>query len=47
MNIPDSSLKKVQYLVVVKILEARDLKGDNTGGINPYVRIRCGNLEEQ
>jgi len=31
----------------VKVLEARDLKGDSSGGVNPYVKISCGNLEQQ
>ena len=47
MNISEKSLEKVSYLVVVKILEARDLKGESTGGVNPYVKITCGNLEAQ
>ena len=43
----EQDLEKVGYLVVVKILEARDLKGDNAGGISPYVKVSCGNLESQ
>ena len=39
----DQDLEKVTYLVVVKILEARDLKGDSSGGVNPYIKIECAN----
>ena len=39
MLINEQDLKKTSYLVVVKILEARDLKGESTGGVNPYVKI--------
>lgn len=37
----------MSYLVVVKILEARGLKGDSAGGVHPYVKISCGNLPVQ
>ena len=37
-------LRKISYLVVVKIHEARELKGENSGGLNPYVELRCANL---
>ena len=47
MILTQKSLEKVSYLVVVKILEARDLKGQNSGGVNPYVQIECGPLEPQ
>lgn len=43
----DQDLEKVTYLVVVKILEARDLKGDSSGGVNPYIKIQCADLEPQ
>lgn len=33
--------------MVVKVLEARDLKGESSGDVNPYVQITCGNLEPQ
>lgn len=42
----DRDLVKTTYLVVVKVLEARELKGE-TMSVNPYVKITCGNLEPQ
>ena len=47
MQVSEKHLEKVSYLVVVKILEARDLKGENSGGVNPYVEIECGTLPPQ
>ena len=40
----ERDLQKTSYLVVVKVLEARELKGESST-INPYVKITCGNLE--
>ena len=42
----EQDLEKTSYLVVVKVLEARDLKGE-ASTVNPYVKITCGNLEPQ
>ena len=39
-------MEKISYLVVVKVLEARDLKGESST-TNPYVKITVGNLEPQ
>ena len=41
----DQALEKISYAVNVKILEARELKGESSGGLNPFVKITCGNLE--
>lgn len=43
----DQDLEKTSYLVKVKVLEARDLKGESSGGVNPYVNINVGNLDPQ
>lgn len=41
-------MEKKEYLVGVKIIEGRNLKGKDTGGTSDlYVKVRCANLDAQ
>ena len=37
---------KVNYIVKVNVLEARELKGSDISGVSPFIKIKCGNIEE-
>ena len=40
-------MEKIQYLVAVNVLEARELKSSDVSGSSPFIKIKCGNLPEQ